>query len=158
VNDEWYVGVYEPLTRKATRLTHKDRKPHGVDERETLMRDEPETMRKISALHLSEARRHAVSLMSSGDPKVKARGIALLVQVESRLARLFGLDVRVNSEVESTDLDDDHDRPIPILKYQRMMGGDYRGVSYYQALKFQRMMMGEDDSGVNYDEAESKKP
>jgi hypothetical protein len=96
--------------------------------------------------------------MSSGDPKVKARGIALLVQVESRLARLFGLDVRVNSEVESTDLDDDHDRPIPILKYQRMMGGDYRGVSYYQALKFQRMMMGEDDSGVNYDEAESKKP
>jgi len=136
-------------------LTHKDRKPHGVDERETLMRDEPETMRKISALYLSEARRHSVSLMSSGDPKLKARGIALLVQVESRLARLFGLDVRVNSEVESTDLDDDG--PIPILKYQRMMGGDYSGVSYYQALKFQRMM-GEDDSGVNYDEAESEKP
>jgi hypothetical protein len=136
-------------------MTHKDRKPHGVDERETLTRDDPETMRKISALHLSEARQHAVSLMSSGDPTVKARGIALLLQVESRWARLYGLDAPVNWEVESTDLDDDG--PIPILKYQRMMGGDYSGVSYKQALKFQRLTGG-DDSGVNYDEAESKKP
>lgn len=133
-------------------MTHKDRKPHGVDERETLTRDDPETMRKISALSLSDARRHAGSLMSSGDPKVKARGIALLVQVESRWARLYGLDAPVNSEIESTDLDDDG--PIPILEWQRMMGGDYSGVSYKRALR----LMGGDDSGVNYDEAESKKP
>lgn len=59
-----------------------------------------EKMRTISGRRLNKARVHAFNLTSSDDPKTKARGISALVQIETREARLFGLDAAVQSQVE----------------------------------------------------------
>jgi hypothetical protein len=75
-----------------------------------------EKMRKMSALRLGKARMHASCLMSSADPKTKARGIAALVDIEAREARLFGLDAPVQSKIEEVTNPENMQIPIALAR------------------------------------------
>ena len=78
-----------------------------------------EKMRKMSALRLGKARMHAFLLMSSADPKTKARGIAALVNIEAREARLLGLEAPVESKIG--EVADPENMRIPIALARAML-------------------------------------